>query len=71
VWSALRLGRSDSSRRFNVIGYALGGLFLGGFVASLAGAVFGSPTLYWSGIAVAAVSTAAVCVGIARAARDA
>lgn len=54
-----------------MIGYALGGLFVVGFVAALAGAVFGSPTLYWSGIAVAAVSTAAVCVGIARAARDA
>ena len=52
-----------------MIGYALGGLFLGGFVAALAGAVFGLPVLYWSGIAVAAVTTVAVCVGIARAAR--
>lgn len=54
-----------------MIGYALGALFLVGFVAALAGAVFGSSVAYWSGIAVAALTTVAVCVGIARAARDA
>lgn len=54
-----------------MIGYALGGSFLVGFVAALAGAVFGSPTLYRSGIAVAATVTVVVCVGIARAAREA
>lgn len=52
-----------------MIGYALSGVFLASFATALAGAVFGGPVLYWSGIAVAAVTTVAVCVGIARAAR--
>lgn len=41
-----------------MIGYALGGLFLGGFVAALAGAVFSSPTLYGSGIAASPLARA-------------
>jgi hypothetical protein len=56
-------------RRYNVIGYALGGLFVVSFVASLAGLATNTPWLYASGGAVCAVVTVVVCVGVARAAR--
>lgn len=54
-----------------MIGYVIAGLLIASATAAVAGAVTGTAWLYWSGIAVAAVTTGAVCMGIARAARDA
>jgi len=54
-----------------VIGYVIAGLLIVSATVAVIGAVTGTAVLYWSGIAVAAVTTGAVCVGVARAARDA
>jgi len=52
-----------------MIGYVIAGLLIASATAAVAGAVAGTAWLYWSGIAVAALTTVAVCVGITRAAR--
>lgn len=54
-----------------MIGYAIAGLLIASATAAVAGAVTNTAWLYWPGITVAVAVTVVVCVGIARAARDA
>lgn len=54
-----------------MIGYVIAGLLIASATTAVVGAVTNTAVLYWSGIAVAALTTGAVCVGVARAARDA